>query len=279
MLLQQNVGILEFLNGDILKEVLSFLENDGTRWICLFVCKRICLDVQALWNSPGQVQRKKKDVVWKNINMLQWVNSLSLSTGTLSPLTRENMNAEVRNGRLDVLEWVDKNCCKWDNEFCWEAAHFRRLDLLQSLCTRYEDGCRAWDRWTCVEAVRSFEIEILKFAVQHGCEMNEEVCAAAAGVGEKETLEWLHVNGCKWDGATCAQAAMINNLDVLVYAHENGCPWDEETCYHAVMCGSLDVLMYARENHCPWDEDTKKAALESDDLDVREWVKRTLLAQ
>ena len=81
---------------------------------------------------------------------------------------------------------------------------------------------------------------MLQWAREHGCELNEEVCNAAAA-GE---------HGCQWDENTCTFAALGGYLGVAVGA---GAPLPvvRTTCSLVAKNGHLDVLLWALERGCP----------------------------
>jgi hypothetical protein len=79
-----------------------------------------------------------------------------------------------------------------------------------------------------------------------------DVCIAAGG-GHLEVLQWAREHGCEMNELTCAYAAEGGHLDVLRWAREHHCPWGVATCWGASASGHLDVLQWARERGCPWD--------------------------
>jgi len=69
-----------------------------------------------------------------------------------------------------------------------------------------------------------------------------------------EVLQWAVEHGCPWDSQTCTMAAMWGQLDVLKWAWEHDCPGiaagdGEYTCARAAGTGQLQWL---RDQGCPW---------------------------
>src|SRR5690606_14784214 len=59
-----------------------------------------------------------------------------------------------------------------------------------------------WDKYICIDAVKSASLNCVKYLHENGCPWDEETCSVAAGVGSLECLRYLHENGCPWDRVT-----------------------------------------------------------------------------
>ena len=79
----------------------------------------------------------------------------------------------------------------------------------------------------------------------------EQICQAAATVGNLAQLRTLRAEGYPWDANTCAGAAAGGHLEVLKWARENGCPWDIVTAAAAAYQGQLETLKWCHENDAP----------------------------
>ena len=154
----------------------------------------------------------------------------------------------------DVLrnEVFERLAPRWRRYFvlavCWPALNDRAE---WKLYPQYYE----WDQHVSIQVARSGDVELLRFAHEHGCRLDGETCEEAAERGHLEVLRYAHEHGCPWDENTCASAAKHGHLEILRYAHEHGCPWDEDTCASAARDGHLACLRYAREHGCPWDEE------------------------
>jgi hypothetical protein len=60
--------------------------------------------------------------------------------------------------------------------------------------------------------------------------VKENLCENAAKAGNLELLKWARESGCYLDEETCAFAASAGHLEVLKWARENGCEWDRNYC-------------------------------------------------
>ncbi len=132
------------------------------------------------------------------------------------------------------------------------------------------------------KAAQHGQLHVLQWLHDHGCKMDSDVCASAAGGDHLHVLKWAHKQGykltgfhvacylwhsraltlevMKWlvahgyimDQQTCAGAAAGGHMEALQWARTNGCPWDKHTCIEASQGGHFDVLNWARERCCVW---------------------------
>jgi hypothetical protein len=182
---------------------------------------------------------------------------------------------------LPCLQYAHKHGCKFGNAYlyvyslntacakyivkhggrvltakhCADAAARRSLHQLSRLRL---DGC-PWDVTTCREAARVNAVELLRYAHEHGCPLDESGMLAAAA-NSLDCLRYMHDTGYPWNDRVCAAAAEAGELACLSYAHGQGCPWTTNTCAAAASAGQIDCLKYARDNGCPWDADAVNGA-------------------
>ena len=117
---------------------------------------------------------------------------------------------------------------------CSMAAKQGDLEMLQWL---HRNGC-PWNEETCMCAAEKGHLEILQWARMNGCPWNERTCSLAARNGHLGVLQWAHINGCSWNENTCASAARNGQMEVLQWAQTNGCPWNASTCSCAAEMGT-----------------------------------------
>ena len=80
----------------------------------------------------------------------------------------------VRNGNLDMLQWLRASGCPWNE-------------------------------WTCAEAAGNGHLEVLQWLSANGCPWNKSTCLQAARNGHLEVLRWAHANGRPWGEMTHVQ--------------------------------------------------------------------------
>ena len=149
-----------------------------------------------------------------------------------------------------TLSWALKNCSENKKRFCEQMAFNGNIELLQYLHKR---GC-PWNEWACKAAAQNGHLECLKYLHEKGCPWDEYSCSNAARNGHLEWLKYLREKGCPWDNRTCSFAASRGHLECLKYLHENGCPWDKWTCRAAAENGHLECLKYLHDKGCPESE-------------------------
>jgi len=121
-----------------------------------------------------------------------------------------------------------------------------KLDNLRYLV---ESGCNIPDD-VCMYATILSNRECLAFLHQRGFSLTP-LCSLFASNGRLTMLQYLHQHGCLWNARCCAMAAEGDHLDCLQYLHENGCPWDESTIAAAMARRSWKCLWYALRHGCP----------------------------
>ena len=92
------------------------------------------------------------------------------------------MIAVILLGREDILKWANDGSISW------------------------KEGPDA-----CVGAALGGHLEVLKWARENGCPLNERVTHAACEGGHIELLKWLKEQGCPFNGLVSRQAAMDGN--------------------------------------------------------------------
>jgi len=109
--------------------------------------------------------------------------------------------------------------------FCCQVAYTNNLALLQWV--REEKEC-AWDWITSGAAALLGNLEMLKYCVENGCEVDRGTCATAAKYGALECLKYLREKNVKWCHRTVQDARENNQIECLNYALANNCPQTEE---------------------------------------------------
>jgi len=159
----------------------------------------------------------------------------------------------IRNGNMEMLKYFHKHAHFPDNTArsvaCSYAIRCNQFEILKYL---HRIGCE-WDNNTFLEATILNRLDIVKYLHEHGCPLNNSACDNAAMRGNLEMLKYLHEIGCPWSERTCSEAVEHNHFEVLKYLHKNGCPLHRFLCYAASDKGQLDILNYLLENGCPCD--------------------------
>ena len=108
-----------------------------------------------------------------------------------------------------------------------------------------------WQIQSTCSAARGGHLEVLRWAREHGCSLDDRTCDFAAEGGHLEVLVCAREQGCQLGASTCAWAAEGGHLQALIWAQDNDCSWDEATCASAARGGRMEVSRWARERGCP----------------------------
>jgi hypothetical protein len=107
------------------------------------------------------------------------------------------------------------------------------------------------------------------------CPLPRGITCAAARAGDVEMLRWLLERGCEIDAETTASAARTtNNLPVLNYLHEQGCPWHDNVCGFSGFIGDLEQLRWLHAHAGTVDSGVVANAAEGGSVHVFEWLQQ-----
>ena len=86
-------------------------------------------------------------------------------------------------------------------------------------------GC---DKMYLSSAAKYGNIEVVKWLVSLGIELNDNIFYHAGKSGNIKLLQWLKNKGCPWSRSTPYGAAIEGNLETLIWLKDNGCPFQDE---------------------------------------------------
>lgn len=134
-------------------------------------------------------------------------------------------NNAIISGNLDMIKYLYiANCPYHEHTSCIYAAENNYLEV----CKYLKEISFKFDVGTTIAAAYSGKLDCLKFAIDNGCPINEEVFYRA--------VEGNHINVVKYlvelyksqqinytdDDEICRKAVDIDNLEMLIYLHKNG---------------------------------------------------------
>lgn len=102
----------------------------------------------------------------------------------------------------------------------------------------------------------SGHLDIVKWAVEHGAELNSSITRAAAFDGRLNVFQYAHEQGVEWHPRTIITCAYNGKLECIQYAVTHGCPWPNDTTHGAATEGHVDILKFAHENNLFIDPNT-----------------------
>jgi hypothetical protein len=211
-------------------------------------------------------------------------------------------NAATKAGQLSVLKFFSENGYPWFSYECtitdaalsgnfemfeWILAETKKLKMelfssntynhsimvcairgknLKILQTVLQHIGEIWGVGYGVMAVKTRNLEMVKWLASNGYPISETAWVNAAEIGDIEMLEFLHEIGlvpkeCRivletFQQGTCAcpclSALCSGELEVLGWAYENGCYFTETSCKIAAKKGHLHILKWLVSKGCPW---------------------------
>ena len=94
----------------------------------------------------------------------------------------------ARAGQLEVLKYLRRHGCPWDEGTCRNAAKGGHLDVLK---WAHENRC-PWDPFTCSDAAEGGHLDVLKWARAHQCPWQVKRCRGVARRnGHDHVLAWI----------------------------------------------------------------------------------------
>ena len=243
---------------------------------------------------------------WLESNILHAANAAKKKKIIWPPEGTSIMSVVARNGNLEMIRWLKERECPKDLNTFSEAARGCHVEVLDWLQNMYGWPDASWpDAFSTCEAIASTgRLNILQWALDHGCpwdarcastcaseghmemfrwimDLNREffpidmdsLCSNAASGGHLQLLQLAREYDCPWDEHTFHCAARSGNFQMIKWARINGCRWDANTCTAAARLGKLEILQWLREENCPWDAKTCAVAAERAHLHVLEWAR------
>ncbi|AVK75175.1 Ankyrin repeat incomplete domain containing protein [Pandoravirus quercus] len=142
------------------------------------------------------------------------------------------------NGREPTAECMD-TAAKHDNLGCFAYAHVAGISF---------DACD----WETV--VKSYRVEIARYACAHGWTPTAPCLVAAASAGQREMVRCLvDHGGCRPDVDVLVAAVKSRSTSTVGYLLDIGCPGHKRVCGIAILNGNVEMLRYAHRRGCPWD--------------------------
>lgn len=107
-----------------------------------------------------------------------------------------------------------------------------------------------WNHQVCSEAVENGHFHVLKWAVEEGCEVGDDIYIHAVTGNHLEIMKLLRSKNYPWNSDVCAKVAEYVCFDIPIWLVRNGCEMNEDTCEAATQEGNLRILKWAIRNGC-----------------------------
>jgi len=205
--------------------------------------------------------------------ILQLFNAIELITDKrqftqvnkrINTVTNKSMQWIINYFMTDDFRMINKYCIE---KFTLELCHDKYFDKLPISYLNPKNTI-------IVPALAaSGNLELLKIAVNNGCEFDKERCIMLASKnGNLDILKWLvKNNGCVLNDDICSSAAYGGQIHILKWLKKHGCNWNADTCKAALENDKLDVLLWMTENGYYWDKDSIRSVTLNRDPDIVKW--------
>src|SRR5690606_14778455 len=153
-------------------------------------------------------------------------------------LTADILKLAVKNGNMNLLQWLFDNNCEKDVKACMHAALKNNINLLGFL--RINNA--PWDKSTCNAAAYVGNFDMLQYAVDEGCDWDLITCINAAISGNIQIIQYCIDNNNFDYSETLTQAIKNNHLHVVEWLVSEYGTCDKNHLMLAVFHGNEDIL-------------------------------------
>lgn len=148
----------------------------------------------------------------------------------LGTFTNDYIDNCITYDRLDFLKYIVSVLRPYEKMLVTADSYRVELAAMHSVrCLKYlyKQSSRRWiSRHVTVQAMRTGNIECLKFAHETCCDWHIDTMKTAARYGNLKCMKYAHKHGCPWGNDVAIMAATFGNYECLEFAIEHGCPCD-----------------------------------------------------
>lgn len=178
----------------------------------------------------------------------------------------------VRNGRLNILEWLHQQGFPHHNYICYSALTYNQRCVFDWLVEHdYEI-----DEYCYKFAANRGDIDLLEFIWRKRSQpLPQLVYEGAAESGRLDVFEWALANGCdlSYSRAIFHLAAIYNHRQIITWMLNHGFFWTQYTSNSAIICGHVDLLKWMIKQGCPLDkEDACMLAADNGHFELCKWL-------
>lgn len=149
--------------------------------------------------------------------------------GDLGTFTNDYIDNCITYDRLDFLKYIASVLGPYEKLTITDSyrVELAAMHSVQCLKYLYKQSSRRWiSKHVTVQAMRTGNIECLKFAHETCCDWHIDTMKTAARCGNLKCMKYAYKHGCPWGKDVAIMAATFGNYDCLEFAIEHGCPCD-----------------------------------------------------
>lgn len=261
--------LLSDLTDDVLRKLV--LEYAPVPFALKVTCKAMRRAAPERTETPIQrVVVSLKLISWARAMGMGWkgekVMQAAAAAGDLSavvyacemhaPRDQEAFYAACRHGHLDVLDWLFSSGCPWKEKnenddplsggkACSAAAKGGHLHVLRFLRSSRQMNAK-WTTNTPRCAAERGHLEVLRWAIENRCPVDDRTYHGAAMYGHVHILEYLHTTHATYDAFAACAAAGQGHVHVLEWFNEHGyILWQDRILQRAARENQIKVLEWA----------------------------------
>lgn len=174
----------------------------------------------------------------KELFILRWLDKRNLLS-----LTEEGFASAAKTGKIELLKFLHRRDCPYDETACASASNFTALTWLK------RKGY-PWNELTFANAGERGDIKLLSWLKRNKCPWDSWTFTNAVLMGRAKACKWLYRNKCPWSQLTSAAAAFKGRINFLIWLRRRGCPLGEKTFTFALKGRNKTVLLWLKENEC-----------------------------
>eukprot|EP00029_Vermamoeba_vermiformis_P013058 TRINITY_DN7993_c0_g1_i1.p1 TRINITY_DN7993_c0_g1~~TRINITY_DN7993_c0_g1_i1.p1 ORF type:complete len:552 (-),score=48.16 TRINITY_DN7993_c0_g1_i1:90-1745(-) len=173
------------------------------------------------------------------------------------------------SGNLEMVKFIEQYKPLEQNDI-FGTAQSGSIEVLQYFLDK---GFVLENSSLCQIAIERGHREFVKFAINHGVPMSEELIQSSAEKNDAELIKELRAKECPWNGAAIKMAAATGSFEALKFLIDNGCPYDGDFSESADITatvlaahrGYVDCLQYLMEHGAPYPDNIIEEVLTSTD--------------
>ena len=161
------------------------------------------------------------------------------------PFNSNSCRDACRAGHLHVVKFLKEHGCDLEDVVCETASAYGHLNILR---WGVKNGYKLNSKCS-YKASLNGRLKVLKFLKEEGCPM-DNVCTGAATIGNMEILKWARDHGFSWGLDTSLAAIAKGHYEIFEYCRRHGCLCDKDLYIN----GYIDLCTYRRQNRIyPYD--------------------------
>ncbi|MGI4816784.1 MAG: hypothetical protein ACRYE7_02255 [Janthinobacterium lividum] len=178
-------------------------------------------------------------------NRFEWfVAHVKRHNGVLGLFANEYIDNCIVSDRLNILKYIVSILRPYGKKTLTSAyrVELAAMHSVQCLKYLYKLSYRRWiSKHVTVQAMRTGNLQCLKFAHENNCEWHVDTMKNAARYGHLKCMKYAYKHNCPWGQDVATMAITFGNYDCLHYAIKHGCPYDFEKIKNVLLLHNREI--------------------------------------